>query len=269
MNNSYQKLKEGLVESTLNQYDFRSNYMKKSKTAQAGYILNEYLLKEYKQCNLQFDTYQTFTNLIDEYHEKCNMMFYAKEKALSSKIEFEVTQNMDVPCLFGEDETTIRFYVEAMILFTRAAMDYAAGIFSCYLFTFKIDSFNKLRKNIIKNRNNFVEIAELFESTNENEFTVISLLCGNERGKALRDQIVHKNSIKFEYCEYKENSEKEQLYIIINETYIVFEEFIDIFCLEAEIIFCFFEQYIKEKALKPICEQCQEKARCQYSNIKA
>lgn len=263
---AYRSASEIRVESTLSQYDFRPNYVGGSQTAQSGYILSNYLNREYKNGNLRYETYEEFMYTIGKCHEKYNMMYYATQRALEAKHEFEVTQNMDIPCLFGEDETTIRFYVESMFLFTRAALDYAAGLFSCYMLTFKIDSFNKLCKNILKDRTRHIELAEMIEFAKEGELNVINLLSGNEKGKALRDQIAHKNSIRLEYKEYKEGSEKERLYIVINKTFLVFEDFLNIFCTEAELIMGCFENYIKEKVLQPRCMLCQEKARCAYCN---
>jgi len=46
--------------------------------------------------------------------------------------------------------------------------------------------------------------------------SALKLLCGTERGRALRDIIIHQTNVKMRYYEYKENSEKEHLFIEIN-----------------------------------------------------
>lgn len=131
--------------------NFSQMISKKCKEHKQLQILSEYIDNEYENMDLCFKTYVHFKDIIGESHEKFNMMYVARKRVLKIKNEFEMTQNMDCPCLVGKDETNIRFYVESMILFTRAAFDYAAGVLSCYILTFKIDSFNEFRKYILKN----------------------------------------------------------------------------------------------------------------------
>lgn len=38
-------------------------------------------------------------------------------------------------------------------------------------------------------------------------------MCGDEKGRALRDVIIHQANVRMNYYEYKENSEKEHLFL--------------------------------------------------------
>ena len=62
------------------------------------------------------------------------------------------------------------------------------------------------------------KLGNYFRENDEGSFGVFRLLCGSERGRALRDIIVHQANTKLEYYEYKEDSEKERLYLILKDT---------------------------------------------------
>ena len=56
----------------------------------------------------------------------------------------------------------------------------------------------------------FLDAAYDEEAT---DILALRLLCGTERGRALRDTIVHQANVKMGYYEYKEGSEKEHLFL--------------------------------------------------------
>lgn len=86
-------------------------------------------------------------------HQKIKMMLFAEKCAIENLNEFEVSQNMEMPCLFGDDETTLLYHTESTILFARNALDVVATIFHCIAFHERNDSFNKFTKKILKDEN--------------------------------------------------------------------------------------------------------------------
>lgn len=187
-------------------------------------------------------------------NQKLAMMLFAESKIHEAKQDFESTQNMNFPALCGMGNTQILFYVESMILFARNALDVAANIYSDLFFDKRIDSFNDFSKKIINSDNPILKnLGNHFQKNNEENFCVFRLLCGSEKGRALRDIIIHQANIKLEYYEYKENSEKERLYLILKDTHpIEFDWFVSNFVNEVEDIFnmttacC--QDYLKEKS---------------------
>lgn len=76
------------------------------------------------------------------------------------------------------------------------------------------------------------------------------LLCGSERGRSLRDQIVHQTNIKLEYDEYKEGSNKEKLFIVLykGEIVICYREFMRNFVMEVvEMISSISQKFILDE----------------------
>ena len=155
-------------------------------------------------------------------HQKIKMMLFAEKCAIENLNEFEVSQNMEMPCLFGDDETTLLYHTESTILFARNALDVVATIFHCIAFHERNDSFNKFTKKILKDENDkFIYLKSYLCEIDKLDTHAFRLLCGSERGRSLRDQIVHQTNIKLEYDEYKEGSNKEKLFIVLYKGEIV------------------------------------------------
>lgn len=107
-------------------------------------------------------------------------------------------------------KTQMLFYFESMIIFARNALDIAAYVYGDILFNIRIDSFNKLIKKVrTSNDSLFQDLKKYLESDN----SVVRLLCGDEKGRALRDVIIHQANVRMNYYEYKENSEKKHLFL--------------------------------------------------------
>lgn len=101
-----------------------------------------------------------------------------------------------------------------MIIFARNALDVAAYVYGDLLFGTRVDSFNKLIKKVKTSDDSlFCELKDYFDK----ETFAFSLLCGEERGRALRDIIIHQANVKMSYYEYKENSEKERLFLLLKD----------------------------------------------------
>ena len=151
-------------------------------------------------------------------HQKIAMMLYAKNKFLKAKKDYESTQNMDAPALYGMGKTELLFYFESMIVFARNALDVASFVYSDLFFDQRIDSFNKFMKKVKKSEAPFLEdLKQYYIKAEEEEMFALRMLCGSEKGRALRDIIVHQANVHMEYYEYKANSEKEHLFLEIKD----------------------------------------------------
>ena len=172
-------------------------------------------------------------------HQKLAMMYFAEYNIHDVKSDFESTQNMECPALYGIGKTQILFYVESMILFARNALDVAATVYSKLIFNKRTDSYNEFSKRVISSNNSLLtELKSYLENHSGNTLSAFRLLCGTEKGRALRDIIVHQSNIKLAYLEYKENSEKERLFLILKDTEPVdFNCFITTFLEEVEELF--------------------------------
>ena len=172
-------------------------------------------------------------------HQKLAMMYFAEYNIHEAKSNFEGTQNMTCPVLYGVGRTQILFYVESMILFARNALDVAATVYSKLILERRSDSFNDFSKRIIDANNPLlVDLKTYFENNSNNTLHAFRLLCGSERGRTLRDIIIHQANIKLEYFEYKENSEKERLFLLLKDVPpIDFDAFVAGFLEDIEEIF--------------------------------
>ncbi len=154
-------------------------------------------------------------------HQKLAMMMFAKSKFLEAKKDFESTQNMNCPALYGVSKTMLLFYFESMIIFARNALDVAAYVYSDLIFGNRMDSFNDLIKKVKTTADPGLNELSCFlvDAYNDeaNVPSALKLLCGTDRGRALRDVIIHQTNIKMRYCEYRENSEKEHLFLELKD----------------------------------------------------
>lgn len=108
-----------------------------------------------------------------------------------------------------------------------------------------IRTFEKIVKNyfVISPKSYLCEIDKL-------DTHAFRLLCGSERGRSLRDQIVHQTNIKLEYDEYKEGSNKEKLFIVLykGEIVICYREFMRNFVMEVvEMISSISQKFILDE----------------------
>ena len=58
-------------------------------------------------------------------------------------------------------------------------------------------------------------MKEYFLKNSDDGLCAYRLLCGSEKGRALRDIIIHQANVNLIYSEYRENSEKERLFLIL------------------------------------------------------
>ena len=183
-------------------------------------------------------------------HQKIKMMLFAEKCAIENLSEFEISQNMEMPCLFGDDETRLLYHTESTILFAINALDVAATIFHYLVFNQRNDSFNKFIKKILKDESDkFIYLKSYICEINKLDIHAFHLLCGKEKGRSLRDQIVHQTNIRLDYYEYKEGSDREKLFVVLDRGEIVlpYREFIRRFVMEVvEMILTISEKLILE-----------------------
>lgn len=172
-------------------------------------------------------------------HRKLSMMLFAEYNIHKTKLNFESTQNMDFPVLYGMGETILLFYLESMIIFARNALDVSATIYSDLFLDKRLDSFNQFSKQIMKSNDSlFLMLKGYFNERCDNGICAYTLLCGSKKGRALRDIIIHQANVKLTYDEYEENCEKERLFLMLKDSPpIDFENFVYKFIKDVEEIF--------------------------------
>lgn len=162
------------------------------------------------------EKYTLFYNKALALQQKIVMMQYAKANYFIAKADFESTQNMTIPAFYGMGATGILFYIETIVVLARNALDISASIYSEILLNTKNDSFNDLSKKILKGDNKlFTDLKHAIEKWGDNPISAYRLLCGTTKGRALRDIIIHQSVINLQYFEYKVNSEKEKLFLVL------------------------------------------------------
>lgn len=165
-------------------------------------------------CHMNDENFEHMYDKALTTHQKLAMMQFFKSKLEEVILDLESTQNRDVPVLYGISKIMILFYCESMIIFARNALDVATYVYGDLLFGTRVDSFNKLIKKVkISDDSLFCELKEYFDK----ETFVFSLLCRGERGRKLRDIIIYQANVKMSYYEYKENSEKESVFLLLKD----------------------------------------------------
>ena len=115
-----------------------------------------------------------------------------------------------------------------MVLFARSALDIASRIFGELLpppFQRKrFDSFNDLVKAITKGENRLL-VALVFDILRSDPYSWLSLIADIEKGRSLRDKIVHQVGFPIEYMELSPNSEKESAVVVLDRKKYLFLPF--------------------------------------------
>lgn len=216
--------------------DFDWGYSQVPRTV-SGRRMGICIDKAFKKNKINEEQYERLLDKALICHQKMNMIYYGREKAEEVYVDFELVQNMDIPALFGEDKTKLLFYTENMILSARSALDVATYIFSQVLLNKRIDSFNNFAKAILKSKDErFLGLGRFLEDEGDNSTSAYRLLCGITKGRSLRDIVAHQSNVRLEYCEYKEDSEKEKLFIIIDRSPYDYNWFIENFCDDVDNI---------------------------------
>lgn len=129
-----------------------------------------------------------------------------------------------------DDEIKILYNLESMVLLVHSVLDLAAYVYSELLLNERNNSFNKFIKKLNKedSKKNIVTINEFFKQFNNSDINVYILLCGTQKGRVLRNIIVHQLVLTLEYLEIDSNSENESLHVIVDKKDIPYQIFINI-----------------------------------------
>lgn len=165
---------------------------------------------------------------------KICMMCFAGERALEAERDFYSRTYHENPGLFGQDAIDLSYHLEAFVYFARSSLDLAATIFGLLFFNRKMESFNDLTKKIAsdKRKGLAARLREDFVSWVASERGDangwLPVLCGNERGRALRDKIAHQTGFPIDYEELFVESEKEYAVVRVSkDTTLPLKDFLD------------------------------------------
>jgi hypothetical protein len=185
---------------------------------------------------------------------KLCMAWLASDRALATEREFYSSTFHDAPALYGRDAIEVGYHLEAFILFARSSLDIGATVFAALhpLLPEKprFDSFNKLTKALAARVKRDPETSRQFAGA-ENLYRAhmdkncwLSVLCGSQRGRSLRDKISHQTAFPIEYLELSD-SEKESAVVILGESFMPLPNFVQtirdllvhtLLALEADIV---------------------------------
>lgn len=227
--------------------------IEKNFTAKELVLLAEMKYPE-KVCKEEDEKFDFLYDKALAVHQKIAMMLYAKNKFIEMKEDFESTQNMDFPVFYGMGKTKLLFYFESMIVFARNALDVAAFVYSDLFLDQRIDSFNKFMKKVKKSENPVLEdLKQYYINAEKGEESTLRLLCGSEKGRALRDIVVHQANVHMKYDEYKENSEKEHLFLEVkNAAPIDIDFFMSYFTQDVIEVLEMTNQYCRRKLMSKV-----------------
>ena len=162
---------------------------------------------------------------------KLIMMWIAGDRALEAESEFYSTTLQDSPGLFGEEEVSLHYHLEAMVHFARSALDIGSRVFGELLpapFRRKqYDSFNDLVKAITSSTDRLA-IAATFEGFRDDPRSWLSFVADIQKGRSLRDKLVHQIGFPIKYVEFRPTSEKEYAVVYLgNNVCVPLSEFVN------------------------------------------
>jgi len=156
-------------------------------------------------------------------------MWHAGEQAVMAEREFYSTTIQDAPALFGDDAVKIQYHLEAMVLFSRSALDIASTVFGWTLpdpFKKKrYDSFNSLVKSILT-EDQKLPISSDFARLRDDKLSWLSMVSDAGKGRSLRDKLAHQMEFPIDYMELRANSEKEYPVVRMHDHYLPLDDFI-------------------------------------------
>jgi hypothetical protein len=174
------------------------------------------------------------TSKLEHCCRKICMMCFAAERSYEAEREFYSVTIREAPALFGMDAIDVSYHLEAFVYFARSSLDVAAAIFGLLLLDRSMDSFNDVTKKIVSSKRsgtaarldaNFVSWVA---SERADKHGWLPVLCGEERGRALRDKIAHQTGFPIHYEELFVESEKEYAVIRLSkDTKLPVKKFLD------------------------------------------
>jgi hypothetical protein len=149
---------------------------------------------------------------------KISMMCIAAERAKAAEEEFYMATIREAPVLFGDDAIEVAYHLESFIFFARSSLDVSSVIFGEFLLNKHYDSFNDLSKAILKMSSKLKALSDHISTLRKDDYSWFSVLCGTERGRALRDKVAHQTGFPIDYEELTLDSEKENAVVRLSET---------------------------------------------------
>jgi len=202
-----------------------------SKDRMPGLAIEQLLLDHEEE----IEQNRLLTAKLEHSCRKICMMCYAGERAFDAEREFYSATYHDSPALFGEHAIELSYHLEAFVYFARSSLDLAATIFGQLFFNKKMDSFNDLTKKIASDMKKGLttRLSEDFVSWVASERSDLKgwlpVLCGDERGRALRDKIAHQTGFPIDYEGLFLESEKEYAVVRVSkDTKLRLKDFLDI-----------------------------------------
>jgi len=149
---------------------------------------------------------------------KLCLMWQASEWALEAEQDFWSSTIKEAPVLLGDEAVRVRYHLEAFVLFARSALDIGARAFGLLLPKpfprGRFDSFNDLTK--VVQESGPASLRHAITTLRGSSQSWLSILCGKERGRALRDKISHQTEFPLFYAEIHQGSEKEYAMVAID-----------------------------------------------------
>jgi hypothetical protein len=150
---------------------------------------------------------------------KLALMWRAGEEAKEAEREFYLETIAEAPVLYGRHAISVHYHLEAFVLFARSALDIGAAAFSERLpppFVRKrCDSFNDLLKTITKTSGFGLSAKVLSWRTEEDGW--LKMVADIEKGRSLRDKLVHQIGFPISYTELNPHSDKRSPVVLLGD----------------------------------------------------
>jgi hypothetical protein len=181
---------------------------------------------------------------------KLCLSWEGKKRALHAEADFYSTTTHGSPALFGKEAVALIYHLEATVLFARSALDLLSTVFGGLwpdtLKSKRYDSFNDFSKDLIKMHPQSAA-AKILAAARDEDRGWFGMLCGAERGRALRDKIAHQIEFPIGYEELDWPSEKESAIVILGQDkYLPLPDFLHRVTRGPLNMFCEFEKIIIE-----------------------
>ena len=159
---------------------------------------------------------------VEQSCRKLAFMWTAGDRARAAESDFYSGTIRESPALFGEEAVNVQYHLEALVLFARSALDISATCFGELLpspFVRKrYDSFNDLLKAVLKSGTPS-HLASAVRSWRDDEHSWLSIVADIQRGRSLRDKLVHQMGFPIAYDELSPGSEKESAVVVLGGSY--------------------------------------------------
>lgn len=161
--------------------------------------------------------------ILQKLYDACRKLCCAWEGArntIQAELEFYSTTVPESPALFGGHAVQVIYHLEATTTLARSALDIGSSVFGRLwpdpLPSKGYDSFNDFSKHLIREYPDS-ESARALLQLSDNDASWFRMLCGQARGRSLRDQVAHQKCFPIEYAELRPNSEKEYAVVRVSK----------------------------------------------------